>query len=84
MKRHATPARLALSTRHVRAVVPADLHDRLAHLSIDLDATIGELVIEALVLLARHHGVAEGLQEPSPPWSERSKMVRLSPVPPLV
>ena len=61
------PARPAPTTRHIRAIIPADLHDRVAHLAVDLRATLGELFLEALVLLCRYNDAGRNLPEPKAP-----------------
>ena len=67
--------------RHVRTTIPADLHDRLAHLSVDLEVTLGQLFNEALILLCRYHDEGDGLPEPMPPKASMPVRVRLQPVP---
>jgi hypothetical protein len=75
-------ARLTPLTRHVRTTISNELHERIAHLAIDLNCTITELLSEGLLLLCRYHDVGEGLPEPEPPKAERLRIVRLLPVRP--
>ena len=42
--------------RHVRTLIPADLHMALRHLSLDIGVSLGDLLVEGAVLLLRHHG----------------------------
>jgi hypothetical protein len=81
MTKKSPSALFAPPARHVRALIPADLHDRIAHLAVDLHATIGDLLVEGLVLLCRYHDVGAGLPEPMAPKSSMPKIVRLQPVP---
>lgn len=74
------PARLPPLTRHVRTTISTELHERIAHLAIDLDCTLAELLSDGLLLLCRYHGVGEGLPEPPAPKAERLRVVRLMPV----
>jgi hypothetical protein len=64
-------ARPAPLTRHVRTIVPADIHARVSHLALDRNATLGEMVTEALVLLLRYHDGGSGFPVPMPPLSTR-------------
>ena len=64
MNTHAPPAP---ATRHARTILPVPVHEQLAHLSVDLGMTIGDLLAEGVLLLLRYHGRAEGLAEPTPP-----------------
>ena len=75
--------RLTQHTRHTRRTLPADadgkqlvalrtqvpiyLNVTLDHLAVDLRLAKHELLREALILLLRFHGRAEGLPEPLPP-----------------
>ena len=61
------PTQPAKPSRHIRTVIPAELHGRLAHLAIDLDTTMSALMIEGLLLLVRYHDRGDGLEEPTAP-----------------
>jgi hypothetical protein len=50
--------------RNVRTLVTDDLHERIAHLAITRHTTIGELVVEALVLLCRYYDHGAGFPAP--------------------
>jgi len=65
-------SRLARPSRHVRTQLPGELHERLKHLAVDLDTTIADLLTEAIVLLLRYHGHAQGLREPTAPTATTS------------
>lgn len=59
--------RQANQSRHVRTVLPPKLATALDYLKADLGMTVGELLVEGVVLLARYHGRGDGLPEPTAP-----------------
>jgi hypothetical protein len=74
------PTRPAPPSRHVRAVLPGDLHERLRHLSLDLGVSLAALLAEGGLLVARYHGRGAGLSEPMAPVGSRTAPV-LTPAP---
>ncbi len=52
------------SPRHVRTLLPAPVHERLRHLGLDLDRSLGDLLAEGAILVLRYHDRGEGLPEP--------------------
>ncbi len=55
---------------HAKCIVPADWGKKLSYIAADLGLPKHELLREAVLLLLRYHGHAEGLPEPTPPASE--------------
>ena len=64
------------TTRHVRTIITTDLHDRLAHLAVDLHVTLAELFNDGLVLLLRYHGRGGGLGEPVKPSTHEKEVTQ--------
>jgi hypothetical protein len=58
------------AARHVQAQVPPELHRRLRDLSYDTERSVGDLMVDATLLLLRFHGRGGGLPEPVPPAEE--------------
>ena len=56
-----------LPARHARTILPGPVHARLRHVALDLGLTVGEVLVEAAVLICRYHGLGTGLPEPTPP-----------------
>jgi len=59
--------RTAHQPRHVRTVLDPKLATALDYLKADLRMTVGELLVEGVILLARYHGRSDGLPEPTAP-----------------
>jgi hypothetical protein len=57
----------ALPPRHARTVLPGVVHDELSHLAIDLQSTMGALLVDGAILLLRYHGRGDDLPEPPEP-----------------
>ena len=55
--------------RHVQSIVPPQVHKALSALSYDLGRSIGELVLDGVLLVLRHHDRGAGLPEPQRPLS---------------
>jgi hypothetical protein len=53
--------------RHVQTTVPAPVHRKLHDLAYETGRSIGDLLLDATLLLLRYHGHAEGLPEPQAP-----------------
>lgn len=64
---------MAHPSRHARTLLPALVHERLRHLSVDLDRSISDLLVDGAVMLLRWHGYSEGLPAPEPPPSSDDK-----------
>lgn len=57
------------SSRHVQAIVPAEVHRRLRDLSYDTQRPVADLVFDGILLVLRYHDRGGGLQEPVAPSS---------------
>ena len=55
------------ASRHIQSQVPADVHRRLHDLAYDTGRSVSELLLDAVLLLLRLHGRADGLLEPMLP-----------------
>lgn len=53
--------------RHARTLLPAVVHDRLRHLSLDLGRSLADLLVDGALLLLRFHDRGTDLPEPQPP-----------------
>ena len=53
--------------RHARTILPAEIHERLRHLSLDLRKPLADLLVQGAVLLLRYHDRGHGLPEPMAP-----------------
>ena len=53
--------------KYVRGRLPADRHEALRHLGLELGLSVDDLLNESVVLLLRFHGHGQGLPEPLPP-----------------
>jgi hypothetical protein len=60
-------AQLELRPRHARTLLPATVHSRLSHLSVDLHTSLADLLIQGAILLCRYHDRGGGLPEPMAP-----------------